>query len=93
MPSPVNPFPTIALDLGQEQLDVLAAFTNAETELTSQNAPTTYFLDIYWDNSDGRIKRTYDNAQVGGLSDAEQKALFPQLNGLFVFAMNQLLYP
>lgn len=92
MPGPVNPFPNIALDLGQEQLDVLAAFTNAETELLSYAAPQIGFLELQYSGS-GSILRAYDGLQVSSLQQSEQYRLHAQLGGLFNAAMRALLYP
>ena len=92
MPSPVNPFPNIELDLSQEALDILAAFTNAETELLSNSAPAIGFLELQYSGS-GSILRAFDSAQVSTLPDSEQLRLYPQLGGLFNAAMRALLYP
>jgi hypothetical protein len=83
-------YTTIAADLTAESADILAAFTDATTELSTQGAPTTYFLEIYWDTS--RIKRVFDDARVNTLPAAEQLRLYPQLGGLFNLAMRNLLY-
>ena len=92
MPAPNDPFPSIAIDLYQESLDVLAAFTNAETELLAQAALGATFLEITYDGS-GIISRIFDNAQVSTLSDPEQLRLYPQLVGLFNLALRNKLYP
>ena len=92
MPAPVNPFPNIALDLSQESLDVLAAFTNAETELVSNFAPPIGFLELQY-NGSGSIIRAYDGLQVSSLQQSEQYRLHAQLGGLFNAAMRALLYP
>lgn len=92
MPSPVNPFPTIALDLSQEALDILAAFTNAETELSTHSAPSVGFLELNY-NGGGSIVRAFDSVQVSSLPDSEQLRLYPQLGGLFNAAMRAVLYP
>jgi len=84
-------YSTIASDLTAESVDILAAFTAAQAELITQGAPTTYFLEIYFDTS--RIKRVFDDARVDTLSEAEQLRLYPQLGGLFNLAMRNLLYP
>jgi hypothetical protein len=91
MPAPNNPFPTIANDLAQESLDVLAAFSNAETELVGQGAQPATFLELAFDGT--YINRIFDNAQVLTLSDSEQLRLYPQLFGLFNLAMRNKLYP
>ena len=88
-----NPYTTIATNLSTEQNEILAAFSNAETELNSQGAPQTGFLEIYWNPGSVEIQRLFDNARVAGLSDAEQLRLYPQLGGLFNAAMRALLYP
>ena len=93
MPAPVNPYPTIYGDLSQQALDILAAFTNAGTEL--QNAGVTIvvqYLEIYYDGS-GLIRRRWDDTRVNTLSNIEQLRLFPQLGGLFIEASKVLLYP
>lgn len=92
MPAPVNPFPNIFLDLNQEALDVLAAFTNAETELVSNSAPFIGFLELQY-NGSGSILRAWDGTQVSLLPDSEQYRLYAQLGGLFNAAMRALLYP
>jgi len=84
-------YATIAADLTAESVDILAAWDDARTELITQGAPQTYFLEIYFDTS--RIKRTFDGAAVNSLSQAEQLRLYPQLGGLFNLAMRNLLYP
>jgi hypothetical protein len=86
-----NPYVIIATDLTAESVDILAAWPAARSELVSQGAPETYFLEIYWDTS--RIRRTFDNVEVATLSAAEQYRLYPQLGGLFNLAMRNLLYP
>lgn len=91
MPSPVNPFPNIALDLSQEELDVLAAFTNAELELQAYSAPPIGFLELQYDGV--RILRAWDSSQVSSLPQSEQYRLYAQLGGLFNAAMRALLYP
>jgi hypothetical protein len=84
-------YTTIANQLTAESVDIAAAWGDARTELNSQGAPETYFLEINF--TGGRIKRTFDDAQVSGLSAAEQYRLYPQLGGLFNLAMRNLLYP
>lgn len=92
MPAPNDPFPNIAINLNLEQLDVLAAFTNAETELATNSAPPIAFLEIDYDGG-GTISRTFDGQRVSSLSSAEQYRLYSQLGGLFNAAMRALLYP
>ena len=84
-------YSTIASDLTAESVDILAAWSAAQTELVTQGAPVTYFLEIYWDSA--RIKRIFDDARVNTLPAAEQLRLYPQLGGLFNLAMRNLLYP
>lgn len=87
-----NPYPTIATNLTTESTDILAAFNEAATELATQGAPQTAFLEIEW-NGASRVLRIFDGANVAGLSQAEQLRLYPQLGGLFNLAMRNLLYP
>ena len=87
-----NPYPTIATNLTTESTDILAAFTDAATELASQGAPQTLFLEIEWTGAT-RIVRIFDGVNVAALSQAEQLRLYPQLGGLFNLAMRNLLYP
>jgi hypothetical protein len=84
-------YSTIATDLTAESVDILAAFAAAQSELTTQGAPVTYFLEIYFDTS--RIKRVFDDARVSTLPASEQLRLYSQLGGLFNLAMRNLLYP
>jgi hypothetical protein len=84
-------YATIAANLTAESVDILAAWGDARSELVSQGAPETYFLEINF--TGGRIKRTFDDVQVDTLADAEQLRLYPQLGGLFNLAMRNLLYP
>lgn len=86
-----NQFTQASTALNAEQTTILAAFTDAETELSNLSAPSTAYLEIYW--TGGRIERLYDSAQVSGLSDAEQYRLYPQLISLFNAATRALLYP
>jgi len=86
-----NPYSIIATDLTTESVDIFNAWGNAETELASQGAPITGFLEISWNSSN--IVRNFDNATVSSLSQAEQYRLYPQLGGLFNLAMRNLLYP
>lgn len=86
-----NPYSTIATNLNAEQTVILAAFNNAETELNSNGAPSTIFLELYWDGT--KIARVFDGAQVSALAASEQYRLYPQLGGLFNAAMRELLYP
>lgn len=88
---PANPYSTIASNLITEYNDVSAAFSNAQTELGTQGAPETFFLEISY--SGGKIVRNWDGIQVNTLSLAEQWRLYPQLGGLFNLAMRKLLYP
>ena len=84
-------YATIAGQLTAESVDIAAAWGDAQAELSTQGAPVTYFLEIYWDT--GRIKRVFDDARVNTLPAAEQLRLYPQLGGLFNLAMRNLLYP
>lgn len=86
-----NPYNIITGDLNAEQAVILAAFNNAETELQSNSAPSTIFLELYWNGS--TIVRVFDNSQVSTLADSEQLRLYQQLGGLFNAAMRELLYP
>ncbi|NCX93776.1 MAG: hypothetical protein EBX40_03770 [Gammaproteobacteria bacterium] len=91
MPGPANPYPTIASNLNQESIDVLAAFTNAETELNTYSASSVRFLEIEYNGI--RILRIWDGSQVSGLPSSEQYRLYSQLGGLFNLAMRTMLYP
>lgn len=86
-----NPYTQIATNLNAEQAVILAAFGNAETELNSNGAPSTIFLELYWNGA--TIVRVFDGAQVSVLAASEQYRLYPQLGGLFNAAMRELLYP
>jgi hypothetical protein len=86
-----TPYPVIVAELVAEQAEVLSAFNNAQTELNSQGAPVTAFLEIYFDGS--AILRLFDNTPVTGLTPSEQLRLYPQLGGLFNLAMRASLYP
>lgn len=86
-----NPYPSIATNLTAESVDVLAAFTDAATELANQGAPSIGFLELQYDGS--RILRAWDGQRVDTLSQAEQYRLYQQLGGLFNAALRALLYP
>lgn len=86
-----NPYNTIATDLNAEEAVISVAFNNAETELQSNSAPSTIFLELYWDGT--KISRVFDGAQVSSLAASEQYRLYTQLGGLFNAAMRELLYP
>jgi hypothetical protein len=88
---PANPYSTIAANLTIEFNDVSSAFSFAQSELGTQGAPETFFLEIAF--SGGKIIRNWDGNQVNGLPLAEQWRLYPQLGGLFNLAMRNLLYP
>lgn len=88
---PANPYSTIATNLIAEEADIIASWGNAETELATQTAPATSFLEIQWDAS--VITRIFDGAQVSTLAQSEQLRLYPQLGGLFNLAMRNKLYP
>jgi len=88
---PANPYPTIATNLTTEESNITSAWGFAETELTSQGAPQTGFLEITWTTTN--IVRAFDGAQVSTLAQSEQLRLYPQLGGLFNLAMRNLLYP
>ena len=90
---PANPYSTIAINLTTEHNDIIASWSNAETELAAQGAPQAEFLEIKWDGGGGKIRRVFDNAPMTSLSEAEQFRLYPQLGGLFNLAMRTLLYP
>jgi hypothetical protein len=92
MPSPVNPYPQLNIDLNQQSLDVLAAFSNAAAELQAFSAQQTQWLELEYDGS-GTISRSYDGTDVTSLSNLEQLRLFQQLNGLFIEAMKTIYYP
>jgi len=93
MPSPVNPYPTIYGDLSQQALDILAAFTNAGTELQTAGVTiVVLYLEIYYDGT-GLIRRRWDDTRVNALPSTEQLRLFPQLGGLFIEASKVILYP
>ena len=84
-------YSTIATDLTAQSVDILDAFGDAQTELQSQSAPETYFLEIGFIG--GKIQRVWDGQQITSLSSAEQLRLYPQLGGLFNLAIRNLLYP
>ena len=88
---PANPYPTIATNLTTEESNIIASWGFAETELQSQGAPATEFLEIRWDGGSS-ILRVFDNAPVSSLLQSEQYRLYPQLGGLFNLAMRNLLY-
>lgn len=88
---PANPYTIAAADLITESSDVLSAFSFAESELSAQGCPETYFLEINY--SGGKINRIWDGNQVSGLSQAEQWRLYQQLGGLFNLAMRNKIYP
>jgi hypothetical protein len=93
MPSPANPYPLIYQNLLQQSLDILAAFTNAGTELQTAGVTiVVQYLEIYYDGS-GSIRRRWDDTRVNTLSNIEQLRLFPQLGGLFIEASKVTLYP
>jgi hypothetical protein len=84
-------FATIAGQLTAEAADITAAWDDARIELNTQGAPEVYFLEINF--TGGRIRRTFDDAQVSSLPSSEQLRLYPQLGGLFNLAMRNKLYP
>lgn len=88
---PAGPYPQIVVDLTAESSAILAAFGQAESELSTQSAPAIVFLELYWTGS--QIQRVFDSAQVSTLPQSEQYRLYPQLGGLFNAAMRKLLYP
>ena len=73
------------------ETQIINAWNDSETELNAQGAPDTWYLEINF--TSGKIRRTYDDAQVSSLSDSEQRRLYPQLNGLFQKAVFNLLMP
>lgn len=88
---PANPYTQIATNLATEESNVAASWGFAESELTSQGAPATAFLEIQYGG--GAITRIFDSAPVSTLAQSEQLRLYPQLGGLFNLAMRNLLYP
>jgi hypothetical protein len=88
---PANPYPTIATNLTTEESNIIASWGFAETELQSQGAPATEFLEIRWDGGSS-IVRVFDGSAVSSLLQSEQLRLYPQLGGLFNLAMRNLLY-
>ena len=88
---PANPYPQIVTNLTTEESNILSSWGFAESELATQTAPATFFLEIQWDGS--AITRIFDSAQVSTLAQSEQLRLYPQLGGLFNLAMRNLLYP
>jgi hypothetical protein len=89
---PANPYPQIATNLITEESNITSSWGFAETELATQAAPATAFLEIQWDGISA-ISRVFDSAQVSSLAQSEQLRLYPQLGGLFNLAMRNLLYP
>lgn len=90
MPGPINTYPSIYSDLSQQSFDILAAFSNAETELALHLATQTTWLELEYDA--GVITRRFDGAAITTLSGEEQYRLYKQLNGLFIEAMKTVLY-
>lgn len=84
-------YSTLTAELTAQSVDILAAFGDAQTELQSQAAPETYFLEIGYIG--GKIQRVWDGQQITSLSAREQLRLYPQLGGLFNLAIRNLLYP
>lgn len=84
-------YSTITTELTAQSVDILAAFAAAQTELQTQAAPETYFLEIGF--IAGKVQRIWDGTQVSSLPAAEQLRLYPQLGGLFNLAIRNLLYP
>jgi len=70
---------------------VVNAFQQAQEQLNDLSCAPTAFLEIYYEG--GRIRRIWDNLEVQSLSQRERLRLFPQLNGLFKLAVNNLIYP
>jgi hypothetical protein len=88
-----NPFPSIYDKQEQLSFDILAAFTNAGTELLNSGVTNSVqYLEIYYDGA-GEIRRRYDDTRVNVLPSLEQLRLYPQLNGLFIEAAKTTLYP
>jgi hypothetical protein len=80
-------------DLDAQATDILSAFTNAGLQLqTAGLTNQVQFLEIYYDGG-GLIRRIYDDARVNQLPSLEQLRLYSQLNGLFIQATKELLYP
>jgi len=79
-------------NLGTESSNILAAFQDAEQELSNISAPSTGFLEIYYDSSSGEVKRFWDNSVISSLTGEEQYYYFQQLNGLFNLAVRATLY-
>lgn len=71
--------------------DINNSWGLAQSELGTQGAPDTIFLELNY--SGGKILRLWDGSQVNGLPQSEQLRLYPQLNGLFKKAMLALLMP
>jgi hypothetical protein len=93
MAAPNNPFPSFFDNQEQLALDVLAAFTNAGTELQANSITAeVQWLEIYYDGA-GNIRRRYDDTRVNVLPSLEQLRLYNQLNGLFIEAAKTLNYP
>jgi len=70
---------------------VVNAFQQAQEQLNDLSCDLTAFLEIYY--QEGRIRRIWDDSEVQSLSQRERLRLFPQLNGLFKLAVNNLIYP
>ena len=71
---------------------VVNAFDQAGSVMNDTGCDLTAFLEIWYDGG-GNVRRIWDDAIVQSLSERERLRLFPQLNGLFKLAVNNILYP
>lgn len=67
---------------------IIPAFQDAQALLQNMSAPTTYYLELFYD---GKIRRAYDGLNLDSVGNStEILRLYPQLDGLFKKAMNNI---
>ena len=88
---PANSYQPKKLRLDAQINDkLLNAFVDAQVELQNASAPTTYYLELFYD---GKIRRAWDGTQMDSVSGAELLRLYPQLDGLFKKAIYKISFP
>lgn len=92
--APSNKYQILRAELQNIRETIIGtAFSDAESQLNEQGAPTTAYLDIYWDKDHAEIRRLSDNARIKDLSFSLQLYYYPHLDQLFKLAINKNLYP
>jgi hypothetical protein len=85
-----GPYTNLGDKLQQIKETVVTSFPDAETVLNNIGAPSTAYIDIYY--QDGTINRLSDGTRISDLSETLRLFYYPRLNQLFKLAYNAKIY-